>query len=78
MPAVTPDGVEQGEPAVPRAVPSRPGRVDELVGEALHPAVDAHVINRDTRSASNSSTSRYPPAWGFLNLVKQRLRGRFA
>jgi hypothetical protein len=29
-------------------VSARAGRRDELGGEALHPAVDAHVINRDT------------------------------
>jgi len=29
-------------------VPARPGSLDELGGEALHPPVDAHVINRDT------------------------------
>jgi hypothetical protein len=36
------------EPPVPRAVPARPGRLDELGSEPLHPAVDPHVINRDT------------------------------
>jgi hypothetical protein len=36
------------QPPVPRAVPARPARVDELAGETLHPPVDAHVINRDT------------------------------
>ena len=36
------------EPPVPRAVPARPGSLDKLGGESLHPPVDTHVINRDT------------------------------
>jgi hypothetical protein len=36
------------EPPVPGSVPARPGSFDELGGEALHPPVDADVINGDT------------------------------
>jgi hypothetical protein len=46
------------EPPVPRAAPARPGSLDELAGEALHPAVDADVINRDTALGEQLSTSR--------------------
>ena len=35
------------EPAVPGDMPARPGRVDQLGGEPLHPPVDRDVIHRD-------------------------------
>ena len=37
-----------GEPPVARRVPARPGSLDELRGETLHPPVDGDVINSDT------------------------------
>jgi hypothetical protein len=35
------------EPPVPGSMPTRPGSLDELRGEALYPSVDGHVINGD-------------------------------
>src|SRR5438552_15721454 len=35
------------EPAVPGSVAARPGRLDELRGEPLHPPVDGDVIHCD-------------------------------
>src|SRR6266704_5342700 len=36
------------EPPVTRSMPARPGSLDELQSETLHPPVDADMINRYT------------------------------
>jgi hypothetical protein len=36
------------EPPIARSVPARPGSLDELRSETLHPPVDGDVINTDT------------------------------
>jgi hypothetical protein len=46
------------EPAITWRMPTETGRIRQQWREPLHPPVDGDVIDRDTRSASNSSTSR--------------------